>query len=108
MAKKIAYISSKPMTQEMVDLCTSRLRMDLVPVHHVDEFSDEPVKLLTEWDKNCRDVATDSPALAVALRSGLTKYGITVFSESAKTDGESSLDFARYYTREGMHFDLPA
>lgn len=107
MAKKIAYISSKPMTQAMVDLCTTRLRMDLVPVHHVDQFSDDPVKLLTDWDKTCRDVATDSPALAVALRAGLTKYGITVFSESDK-DGASSLDFARYYTREGMHFDLPA
>jgi hypothetical protein len=108
--KKVAYMSSKPMTQAMVDLVAKRLKMELTPVHHIDEFGDDPVKALGEWDKTCRDVATDSPALAVELRAGLTKFGITIFrEENLASEGEPpvmELAGMRYYTKDGQPFDL--
>jgi hypothetical protein len=112
MAKKAAYISSKPMTHAMIDIMKKRLKLDLVEVLHIDEFHDDPVAILSEWDKTCRDIVTDSASLAVAVRSGLTKYGVTVFrEENTASEGESTnleITGCRYYSRDGMVFDMPA
>jgi|LWDU01.1.fsa_nt_gi hypothetical protein len=110
--KKLAYISTTPMTEAMKHLAASRLNMELVPVMGIGPFSqaEEAVKKLNDFDKECRAVALDDPSLVKDFSTGTTKFAIAMF-KTENTAGEGEPEYIevtglRYYTRDGDALDM--